>query len=40
MTGQDGPGESRKVAGVIDAMDGGKSTAVPQDLVDAGGTEI
>jgi hypothetical protein len=39
-TGQDGPGESRKVAGVVDAMDGGKSTAVPLDLVNAGGTEI
>jgi anti-sigma factor RsiW len=39
-TGQDGPGESRKVAGVVDAMDGGKSTVVPLDLVNAGGTEI
>src|SRR6185437_11905579 len=26
--------------GVVDAMDGGKSTAVPLDLVNAGGTEI
>jgi len=33
-------GESRKVAGVIDPMDGGKSATVPLDLVDAGGTEI
>jgi hypothetical protein len=38
--GQDGPGESRKVAGVVDAMDGGKSATVPLDLVNAGGTEI
>src|SRR5437879_2651213 len=35
-----GPGESGKVAGVVDAMDGGKSAAVPLDLVDAGGAEI
>src|SRR5690242_21774489 len=34
------PRESRQVAGVVDAMDGGKSTAVPLNLVDAGGTEI
>src|SRR5258708_21362695 len=33
-------GESGKVAGVVDAMDGGKSAAVPLDLVDAGGAEI
>src|SRR5580704_2007081 len=32
--------ESGKVAGVVDAMDGGKSAAVPLDLVDAGGAEI
>jgi hypothetical protein len=38
--GLGGAGESGKVAGVVDAMDGGKSTAVPLDLVDAGGTEI
>ena len=44
---QHGPGpgdvrarESRQVAGVVDAMDGGKSAAVPLDLVDAGGAEI
>jgi hypothetical protein len=35
-----GPSKSGKVAGVVDAMDGGKSAAVPLDLVDAGGTEI
>jgi hypothetical protein len=35
-----GPGESGKVAGVVDAMDGGKSAAVPPDLVNAGGAEI
>ena len=35
-----GPGQSGKVAGVVDAMDGGKSAAVPLDLVNAGGTEI
>jgi len=40
ITQPNGPGESRKVAGVVDAMDGGKSTAVPLDLVNAGGTEI
>src|SRR5215471_13847490 len=34
------PGESGKVAGVVDAMDGGKSAAVPVDLVNAGGAEI
>ena len=34
------PGESGKVAGVVDAMDGGKSAAVPLDLVNAGGAEI
>ena len=34
------PGESGKVAGVVDAMDGGKPAAVPLDLVDAGGAEI
>src|SRR5690242_2238167 len=33
-------GESRKVAGVVDAMDGGEPAAVPLDLVDAGGPEI
>src|SRR5216684_2554265 len=38
--GRDGPGESGKVAGVVDAMDGGKSAAVPLDLVNAGGAEI
>src|SRR6516164_1608555 len=32
--------ESGKVAGVVDAMDGGKSAAVPLDLVNAGGAEI
>src|SRR5690242_4717137 len=37
---RDGPGESGKVAGVVDAMDGGKSAAVPLDLVNAGGAEI
>ena len=31
---------SGKVAGVVDAMDGGEPGAVPLDLVDAGGTEI
>src|SRR5215469_2686537 len=35
-----GPGESGKVAGVVDTMDGGKSAAVPLDAVDAGGSEI
>src|SRR5215467_2761945 len=35
-----GPGESGKVAGVVDTMDGGKSAAVPLDLVNAGGAEI
>jgi hypothetical protein len=40
VTQPNGPGESRKVAGVVDAMDGGKSAAVPLDLVNAGGTEI
>ena len=35
-----GLGESGKVAGVVDAMDGGKSAAVPLDLVNAGGAEI
>jgi hypothetical protein len=34
------PDESGKVAGVVDAMDGGKSAAVPSDLVNAGGAEI
>src|ERR1700730_4194530 len=34
------PGKSGKVAGVVDAMDGGKSAAVPPDLVNAGGAEI
>jgi hypothetical protein len=34
------PGRSGKVAGVVDAMDGGKSAAVPLDLVNAGGAEI
>ena len=38
--GRDGPGESGKVAGVVDAMDGSKSAAVPLDLVNAGGAEI
>jgi hypothetical protein len=33
-------GESGQVAGVVDAMDGGESAAVPLDLVDAGGAEI
>src|SRR4029077_6585126 len=33
-------GESGKVAGVVDAVDGGKSAAVPLDLVNAGGAEI
>src|SRR5215471_324267 len=37
---RDGPGESGKVAGVVDARDGGKSAAVPLDLVNAGGAEI
>src|SRR6185437_9700054 len=32
--------ESGKVAGVVDAMDGSKSAAVPLDLVNAGGAEI
>jgi hypothetical protein len=35
-----GPGESGKVAGVVDAMDSGKSAAVPLDLVNAGGAKI
>src|SRR5215469_6077849 len=35
-----GRGESGQVAGVVDAMDGGKSAAVPLDLVDAGGAEV
>jgi hypothetical protein len=35
-----GPGDSRKVAGVVDAVDGGKSAAVPPDLVNTGGAEI
>src|ERR1700684_3451592 len=35
-----GPGNSGKVAGVVDAMDGGKSAAVPPDLVNAGRAEI
>ena len=34
------PGESGEVAGVVNAMDGGKSTAVPLDLVNAGGAKI
>jgi hypothetical protein len=38
--GRDGPGESGKVAGVVDAMDGGKSAAVPLDLINGGGAEI
>ena len=38
--GRDGPDESGKVAGVVDAMDGGKSAAVPLDLVNAGRAEI
>src|SRR5215831_349463 len=37
---RDGPGESGQVAGVVDAMDGGKPAAVPPDLVNAGGAEI
>src|SRR5580698_6948084 len=36
----DRPGESGKVAGVVDAMDGGEFAAVPLDLVNAGGAEI
>src|SRR6266700_5726397 len=32
--------ESGKVAGVVDAMDRGKSAAVPLDLVNAGGAEV
>jgi hypothetical protein len=35
-----GPGGSGKVAGVVNAMDGGESAAVPLDLVDAGGAKI
>jgi hypothetical protein len=34
------PGESGQVAGVVNAMDGGKSAAVPLDLVNAGGAKI
>jgi hypothetical protein len=34
------PCESGEVAGVVDAVDGGKSAAVPLDLVNAGGAEI
>src|SRR5260370_23768372 len=34
------PGKSGKVAGVADAMDGGKSAVLPPDLVNAGGAEI
>jgi hypothetical protein len=34
------PGRSGEVAGVVNAMDGGKSTAVPLDLVNAGGAKI
>jgi anti-sigma factor RsiW len=34
------PGESGEVAGVVDAMDGGESAAVPLDLVNAGGAKI
>jgi hypothetical protein len=34
------PGESGEVAGVVNAMDGGKSTAMPLDLVNAGGAKI
>src|SRR5487761_16805 len=40
MKGRRGPWESGKVAGVVNAMDGGKSGAVPLDFVDAGGAEI
>src|SRR5205814_6131260 len=32
--------ESGKVAGVVDAVDGGEPAAVPLDLVNAGGAEI
>src|SRR6516225_10239260 len=38
--GRDGPGGSGKVAGVVDATNGGKSAAVPLDLVNTGGAEI
>src|SRR6516164_1857664 len=38
--GRDGPGGSGKVAGVVDAMDDGKSAAVPLDLINTGGAEI
>ncbi len=34
------PGESGEVAGVVNAMDGGKSAAVPLDLVNARGAKI
>src|SRR6516165_2258509 len=37
---RDGPGESGKVAGVVDTMDRGKSATVPLDLINAGGAEI
>jgi hypothetical protein len=33
-------GESGEVAGVVNSMDGGKSAAVPLDLVNAGGAKI
>jgi hypothetical protein len=38
--GERDPDESGKMAGVVDAMDGGKSAVVPSDLVNAGGAEI
>jgi hypothetical protein len=40
LTGGNRYGESGEVAGVVDAMDGGKSAAVPLDLVNAGGAKI
>ena len=40
MSSDGRPGESGKVAGVVDTMHGSKAAAVPLDLVDAGGAEI
>ena len=38
--GDGAPGESGEVAGVVNAMDGGESAAVPLDLVNAGGAKV
>jgi len=40
MREETGPGASGEVASVVNAMDGGKSTAVPLDLVNAGRAKI